>query len=406
MKRRDLLKYTATAALAGSLPGLVAADPPAQAGTSSLAWDRILVLIELKGGNDGLNTVVPYTDTEYYKLRPNLAIAQDQVLRLTPTLGFHPMLNPLMESWEAQQLGIVMGVGYPRPNRSHFRGIDIWHGGGDADEIARDGWLARLLDGALQADKPQGLLAHAVVWGNENTVGHAGLGPLFGRELETLVMNRAEDFLKRAQAFAVPTESPLNPTHGHVLKAQTDLVNCAGRLKQVLAKAKEPAGDWTRHRFGRHMQQTAQLINGGARIPVYKLAIDGFDTHAGQLGPHQNLMDVVAKSIAALRTACIAGGTWDKVLVMTYSEFGRRVGGNDSGGTDHGTAAPLFLCGGKVKGGIYGEQPPCNRLEYGDLISTVDYRQTYASVAGDWWGYKGEFMKKQSSFKRLGLIRA
>jgi len=397
-QRRDLLKAGSALALLCGLPAIGGAplwaptpddDPP------NFDWQRVLVLVELKGGNDGLNTVVPYGDQRYYEQRKLLSVAQDQVLRMSRKLGLHPQLEPLMASIKAGDCAIIQGCGYQKPNRSHFRGIDIWNAGSEPDELAHDGWLARIL-ADVAATAPDDLTAHGVVWGHSDTVGHAGLGPLYGHELRNLVMDRTQDFIERAERIAPLAAEATNPAHAHVLRIRKDVLLTAERLRRFQDQVPQLRGRFPSHRFGQHCQRTAELIAAGAKIPVYKLTLDGFDTHAKQHGRHEELLGQFAGGIAALREALIGADCWDRTLVMTYSEFGRRVADNDSGGTDHGAAAPHFMLGGKVRGQLYGEHPSLSHLVGGDLRATTDYRQLYATVAREWWGYQRDFLSRRN----------
>lgn len=406
LSRRDLLKLGSAAALSLALPGigrgLRAHEPTA---SDDLDWDRILVLVELKGGNDGLNTVIPYADPLYPQLRTRIAIGRDQVLRLSPQLGLNPRLHALMAAWEAKDMAIVLGCGYPQPNRSHFRGIDIWNTGSSSEEMLREGWLARLLDGA-QAHNPDNLLAHAVLWDKSDSVGHAGLGPLHGRDLQTLIMESPGEFMKRTRYVeAIPGEGR-NPAHAHILNGLRSVVNSRNQIAAVMAQGETTGDGFPNGRFGDQLRNTTTFITAGARVPVYKLTLNGFDTHSGQRWHHERLLEQLGNGLAEFRKRCIAADVWDRVLVMTYSEFGRRAHDNASGGTDHGTAAPHFLLGGKVKGGtLYGDQPALDDLAYGDLKYTTDYRQMYQTVAREWWRF-GDKVLTTDSVKPLGAIRS
>lgn len=400
LKRRDVLKLGGAAALSAAGLRLPANDPVTPG--DGFHWDRVLVLVELKGGNDGLNTVVPYADAEYARLRKGITVGRDQVQRLSPALGLHPRLAPLMAAHEAGELAVVLGCGYRQPNRSHFRGIDIWNSGSDSDQILHTGWLARVLD-AQRAAEPGDLVAHAVLWDRSDAVGHSGLGPLEGVDLRTLVMQSPHDFLERTAGLEPIAAEARNPAHARILSSLEATAAARTRLQRIVDDRRQLARFPQGH-FGSQLEHTATFIASGARIPVYKLTLDGFDTHADQRWRHEQLLGQLGEGLAALRQACIAAGTWDRVMVMTYSEFGRRALANASGGTDHGTAAPHVVLGGRVKGGLYGEQPSLTDLAYHDLKYTTDFRRLYRSAASEWLGHGGDFLT-ESGIEGLGLVR-
>jgi len=409
MHRRDLLKLGAAASFGAAFPGLAdAANPPAkpEAPASSIDWKRSVVLVEMRGGNDGLNTVVPFSDPLYYKHRPRIGVPEAEVLKLGKSpVGLNPVLKDLLPGWEAQDLAIALGVGYPRPNRSHFRGIDIWHSASKADELLHDGWLSRILVGSAEG-KPADLLADGIVWGYSDTVGYAGFGPLYGHQLRTIIMNTTEDFVRRAKGVEkAPSVADANPSLKRLLAVQDDLDQTADRLIELQKKPAKFKTVFPGGNLAANLKQTVRLLAAGAHVPVFKLTIDGFDTHAGQKERHERLLTQVGGALGAFRAACIESGVWDNVLLMTYSEFGRRVYENDSLGTDHGTAAPHFIMGGKVKGGLYGTQPKLDQLDDGDLVHTTDYRSLYQTVAKDWWGYKPDFLTEKRT-PSLGCVKA
>lgn len=372
MKRRDF--FVSGSALAGIV--LLAPRALAQAKANGFRADRTLVLIELAGGNDGLNTIVPYADAAYARLRPGIGIKREAVVQVDEKLGFHPSLAPLIESWKTGELAIVQGVGYENPNRSHFRSIDIWDTASGSNRYVADGWVARLLGGQKRnTDR----LADAVVLGG-------GTGSVTGAGLRAVSMPDPQRFLRQAQGMQPAEAAPTNPALAHVLKVQHEIQDTAKELRSVLARAPEIAGDFPNGPLAQQLRVAARLIAAGAVVPVVKVALGGFDTHANQPGQHANLLRQVGESLVAFRKALTAAGRWDRVLAMTYSEFGRRAAQNGSNGTDHGTAAPHFILGGAVKGGLYGPAPNLGDLVNGDLRHAIDYRSLYATAAQGWWG--------------------
>jgi uncharacterized protein (DUF1501 family) len=373
MRRRDFL-------LTGSaFASFTMLAPEVSAQTRAAGWraDRTVVLIELAGGNDGLNTVVPYADPVYQRLRTGLAIKRETVVQLDEKLGLHPSLAPLSEAWKAGELAIVQSVGYENPNRSHFRSIDIWDTASGSNRYLADGWVARVIGGSRRTAER---LADAVVLGG-------GTGPVTGSGLRAVSMPDPQRFLRQARGMHAAEARPANPALAHVIKVQREIQDTATELRDVLARAPEVRGEFSNGPLAQQLRIAARLINAKAVVPVVKLALGGFDTHANQPPVHANLLRQLGEGLAAFRKTLADAGRWNDVLVMTYSEFGRRAAQNGSNGTDHGTAAPHFVLGGKVKGGFHGPAPNLADLANGDLKHAIDYRSLYATAAVTWWGF-------------------
>jgi uncharacterized protein (DUF1501 family) len=366
MQRRTFLQT-----LAGSTALWIA---PRLAAEESKGYARTLVLLELKGGNDGLNTVIPYADDEYYALRPKLAIARDQVLQLDQRTGLHPALEPMLPLWRDRQCAIVQGVGYPKPNLSHFRSIEIWDAGCASDEYLPDGWLARLF--AAQPVAPS-FAADGIV------VGSAELGPLAGTGTRAIALQNTAQFMRQARSARERAVAG-NPALEHILKVESDIALAAARLEADHVFTTE----FPKHALGNALKTAAQIIAGRSNVAAIKVSHNGFDTHSNQPNQHARLLGEMAESLAAFRAALQEAGRWDSTLVMTYAEFGRRPRQNSSNGTDHGTASAHFLLGGKVAGGLYGEAPRLRALDgQGNLAFAVDFRSLYATVIERWWGF-------------------
>jgi uncharacterized protein (DUF1501 family) len=284
--RRDVLRLAAGVVAGAFLPGVLSAGDPPTSTTGSIDLRRAVLLIELRGGNDGLNTVVPFADGNYRSARPTLAIPGEQVLKIDAKTGLHPALAPLGDAIKGGDLAIVQGVGYPQPNRSHFRGIDIWHGATKADELGSDGWLARILAHA-PLRKDADLLADGVVLGAHATIGYQGLGPLYGPDLRVLVMDSPADFIKRAagiQAVA-GAQAEAGSALAQVLGVQADIAATAQRLAALDAQAPQSAVEFPNHELGRQLAMAARLITAEAGVPVWKLTLEGFDTPRGIARP-------------------------------------------------------------------------------------------------------------------------
>ena len=354
-------------------------------------WQRTLVLVELNGGNDGLNTVVPYADPLYRPLRPELAVPADKVLQLDERLGLHPELERLMPLWADREMAVVLGVGYPEPNFSHFRSIDIWETATEEHRFAEEGWITRTF---REGRPPASLAADGIVLGRNDP------GPLTGYGSRIVNLKRLRSLKKQRQKLKTPNITRENSGLTHVIKTQDRINHAARKLVEKNLDKVALKGEFPAHSFGKQMELAARLIAGGSGIPVIKCSLGGFDTHAGQIYRHPRLMGKLAGGLSAFTQTMKAAGLWDKILVMTYAEFGRRPKENASGGTDHGTAAPHFMLGGRVRGGFYGEQPPLDQLRNENLEHRVDFREMYAAVARDWWGLKAEFL----STKALSVI--
>ena len=365
MERRDFLKSAALLAFTG-VGGLAraAAAPPGR---------KLLVLVELKGGNDGLNTVVPFADPRYAQMRPRLAIPRDQVVQLTEAAGLHPSLAPLKPLWDARELAIVQGVGYPQPNLSHFRSIEIWDTASKSDEYLDAGWLSRAF---AASPSPAGFAADGVV------VGPNAMGPLAGHGARAIALNNPEQFLRSARLARAEGESR-NAALAHILSVERDVMVSAERLQA----RRKFAAEFPRGPFGNAANTAAQLAANEAGVAVVRLSLAGFDTHANQQGTHGTLLKQLGEGLTALRQALVEIGRWDSTVIATYAEFGRRPRENQSGGTDHGTASAHLVMGGAVKGGLYGAAPALDRLDgNGNLPFGVDFRSYYSTFLSRWWG--------------------
>lgn len=387
MDRRDFLK-------AAGLGAVLLCGPQALWAEQSSARRRVLVLVELKGGNDGLNTVIPFADPAYQRLRPGIGIAADKTLKLSEQIGLHPALEPLMASWKARDMAIVQGVGYPTPNRSHFRSIEIWDTASRSNEYLDEGWIAQAWEGKL----PKGLMAEALVLGDGDN------GPTRGPDMRTISMQGIQQLQRGAKRLLKDRQtdpaSAKNPALAHLLKTQLDVLQASEGLQASMKDAPALGVPFPATPIGKELELAAQLVAANVPVLVLKVSHGSFDTHAGQLNRHNTLLTQLSGALAAFRAAMVKLGRWDDVMVMTYSEFGRRAAQNGSGGTDHGTAAPQFVMGGKVTGGLHGAAPSLTDLQGGDLKHTVDFRELYATVTQRFWslGAGGEH-------KPLNIIR-
>ncbi len=344
---------------------------------------RVLLLVELKGGNDGMNTLIPYADPKYRELRPSIGMARDHVIQLDEKVGLHQKLEPLMEAWKAKDFAIVQGVGYPYPNRSHFRSIEIWDTASASNQTVSEGWVAQAFNGATL---PRGA-------GVDSIVIDTNALPVTGPELRTIVMQDAENFLKAAQS--VKDSSGLrdggNPALRHLLDVRHEVNAAAAGLRDRLHEGPSPAYAYQDPAFGRQLDLATRILMAKVPVVAIKVSLNGFDTHANQMPTQERLLGVLATDLATLRRNLIAADLWNNVAVLTYSEFGRRARQNASNGTDHGTAAPHFVMGGKVKGGLHGAYPSLADLQDGDMRYSVDFRTVFSTMAQGCWNVRNDF---------------
>ncbi len=405
--------WTVPAFIDLSARALAAQVTPGHTSNPGVPEDRVLVVIQLAGGNDGLNTVVPFGEAAYYKARPAIAIPKDQVLRLSNSdgVGLHPKLGALREMYDDGQLSIIQGVGYPNPNRSHFKSMDIWH---TADLSGTgEGWLGRYFDNqccgtaagsARNAGAPQAPIGGDAGIALGRTAPLAMEGRKFrpiafetpdlfrwtGEDMDDEKLHEAYRTLSGAAGDLAP--APANsPPHGHdtaasfLTRTTLDAQVASDRIRRAVSRT--PQTEYPRTPLGRQLMMVASMIAAGLPTRVYYVSLGGFDTHAGQggvNGTQANLLETFAQALRAFYTDLKKQENDGRVLTMTFSEFGRRVGQNASAGTDHGTAAPMFLAGPMVRPGVLGNHPSLTDLDNGDLKFTADFRSVYAGVLAQW----------------------
>jgi uncharacterized protein (DUF1501 family) len=388
LSRRNFLK-SSLVALAPTVPGFLgrtAAQAPAADRPG--ARDTILVVVQLTGGNDGLNTVIPFRDENYARLRPTLKQAPDQIRRINDTMGLHPSMTGLAELLQDQALGIVQGVGYPNPTQSHFLSMDIWQSATTA-ETKPDGWIGR----ALQSI-PGSASFHLA---NPNEVAPLALT---GAPVRVPSITTLEDFQLRVNgASRTDTRQQrqlIESAAAAPAPGSTELLDfvrqtaantyASSRRLQEIGRSYQPRVDYPNTALANHLKLAAQLIDGGLGARLFYVSIDGFDTHAAQAVAHAQLLTEVSGAMTAFYRDMAARGQHNRILMMTFSEFGRRARENGSQGTDHGSAAPMLLVGGRVKAGLIGAHPSLTDLEAGNLRHHTDFRQVYASVLEHWLG--------------------
>ncbi|MGE3309086.1 MAG: DUF1501 domain-containing protein [Limisphaerales bacterium] len=408
--RREFLRTTVLgAALAGTAPAFLtrtwavldaqARDAAIQATTGRDG--PILVVLQMAGGNDGLNTVVPSQNDHYRRARRRLGLPDKDLLKLGGDLSWHPALQGFRKLAEAGHLSVVQGVGYPNPNRSHFRSTEIWQTAADSNRVVREGWIGRYFDHecdgcdptvgvSIGRQMPQAFTARVPTGitlagpARNRGTGSPRAGGKMGME------GMVEDSgASEAAGGTIDALSGGSATSGSVLdyldRTAMDAQVSSAKVREILARA-ETGAAYPGNGLAQSLKTVARLIAGGLLTRIYYLSQGGYDTHRDQLGTHARLLGELGDSVNAFIEDLKAQGQLERVLLMTFSEFGRRVGENASGGTDHGAAGPMFLAGAKLPTLLHGRYPSLapGDLLNGDLRFEVDFRRVYASVLENW----------------------
>jgi uncharacterized protein (DUF1501 family) len=367
----------------------------------------ILVVVQLAGGNDGLNTVVPYADDAYHRARPRLALPNDEILTIDNHVGLNPKLAGLKSLYDEGHLAVVQGVGYPNPNRSHFRSTEIWQTASDADRNETHGWLGRYFDNccsgadptigvAIGEEMPQAFAAKNPTgitfsrpeqfrWRpSERNSGHMSTEEIFFRQLNGFDEENTPDATDGASIGTLPGTSKSDlSTLDFLQRTALDAQLSSDKILAIARKYKSTI-PYPQGQLAASLNIIARMIAGGLTTRVYYTSQGGFDTHAGQFNTHERLMTELNDTIAAFVADLKQQGNFERVLLITFSEFGRRVAENANGGTDHGTAAPMFVLGGRVKPGLFGKHPSLTDLDDGDLKFNTDFRSVYGTVLDSW----------------------
>jgi uncharacterized protein (DUF1501 family) len=405
------LAWTVPAFLANTFTALdsAAADSATQIVTGKDA--TILVVLQMAGGNDGINTVVPYANDFYHKARPTIGLSGEKVLKLNGEVGLHSAMKGFKELYDGGQLSVIQGVGYPNPNRSHFRSTEIWQTASDSQRVEKYGWVGRYFDSACAgADPTVGV-----------TIGSQLPQSFFAAKPKGIVFNNpqnyrfmangqeTEDSYKKLNDQEMMTEHPDENSGGSIgmlpagmpmtggkavdfiSRTAMDAQHSSDEVRAIAAKIQNQAV-YPGSQLGNGLKLVAKLIGGGLPTRIYYVSQGGYDTHTNQLGSQQRLLGDLSESVKAFTDDLKAQGNMGRVLVMTFSEFGRRVAENANGGTDHGAAAPMFIIGNKVKAGLLGRYPSLapGDLFQGDVKYNVDFRSVYAGVLENWLKTKSE----------------
>lgn len=432
-RRSFLFRGLTLASIAPTVPAFVGLSGQALAemvlpGMSSIAGapeDHILVVIQLSGGNDGLNTVVPYGFDQYYKLRPGIGIPRDQVLKLSKAegVGLHPRLTGMRDLYDDGQCAIIQGVGYPNPNRSHFKSMDIWH---TADTTATgDGWLGRYFDneccgfGKGESGTAEGSKSAEPETAPGIAIGRTAPLAMQGRTIKPISFESAELFKWSGEEIHETLGKPYEEINrrgetedarpgsnsAFLMRTALDAQVSSDMIRKAVAA--QSLVTYPQNQLSQQLAMVAKMIRAGLKTRVYYVQHGGFDTHAQQGGPqgrHGNLLAQLGDSVKAFYADLKAQENHERVLTMSFSEFGRRAGQNASQGTDHGTAAPMFLFGPMVKAGVIGNHPSLTDLDDGDLKYKIDFRSVYAGVLEDW--FKADSKKVlEGTYKAVKALR-
>jgi len=374
MDRRDFIKTSSLASGYFLLPGFL--KPLEQLNTGT---QKNLVVIQLSGGNDWLNTVIPYNNDLYYKKRPKLGLKDDKIIQLENGLALNSSLALLKGIYGNGEMAIVNNVGYPNPDRSHFRSMDIWQTASGSKEFLHTGWLGRYLDNdcknAYEGIEADNYLSLALKGKKLNGLAVKNLNQLY-KETKTPYFNDI--------AQAAKNDLLTEDNQGYLYKT---LIETQSSVDYIYEKNKiqSNAFEYPTTELGKQLKDIAGFIASGITTKVYYVSMGGFDTHVGQLNRQEKLLQQYSEAVSAFISNLKAMGKWDETLVFTFSEFGRRVEENASGGTDHGTAGNVFLFGRNLKKkGIINELPDLENLNDGDIKYSVDFRSIYKNILSDW----------------------
>ena len=381
MNRRDLINFLAA--------GIAIPLAPISISAASIKSGKRLILVELSGANDGLNTVIPIKDERYGELRPRIKIDRSKAFNLGNGLVLNSAMRSLDGALQAGDLAIMQGLGYPGQNRSHFKSIALWETGGDGTKSGKNGWLTEDIEQMTGSDQ---LDAHGISL-------DGGMGIFASPSGVWLSMTSLGQFSTLQKKLVIPNQTlSSNPALSFVLDRAHALNSSMQSISSKISRLRNKNLNINAGDFGKQASMAAYLIDAGISAPVLKLKIGSFDTHENQTWRHRRLLQDLSKGLSGLRRALIQSGHWDNTLIMTYSEFGRRAKENESGGTDHGTAAPHFLMSGSLEGGLWGIHPDLGNLTDGDVKFTTDYRVVYDKILSDWFGLeKNRFQNYRSN---------
>ncbi len=396
ISRRNFLNKSALATMGGIfVPRFLKAYEGANIGNGNP--QKKLIVIQFSGGNDGLNCIVPYQNDIYYKLRPTLAIPKNKVISLTDELGLNPALAPLQKLYDNGDWTIINSVGYPNPDRSHFRSMDIWHTASASKEVLSSGWLGRFLD--KNAVSPH----HALEINQQLNLA------LKGQQKAGFALVNPRQIQRLAQHKAIQNSIRQQSNHSHdqlvnyLYQTAASTVSSADYIFEK-SKTYHSTESYPQGKLGKELQQVAELIIAGLDTQIYYITLGSFDTHSNQKAQQNKLLEDYAKGIAALVQDLKKNDFWKDTLIMTFSEFGRRVAENGSKGTDHGKGNNLYLMSGSLaSAGFWNTASDLEKLNEGDINFEVDFRQIYATILDKWLQTNDSYILSES-FSSLNLF--
>lgn len=377
MKRKEFIHLSALATTALMVPEFLQA---AARNSVMPVTGKKLVVIQLSGGNDGLNTIVPYTNDIYYQNRPTIAISKENVLKLNDSLGINNVMSGFKELYDVGQMAILNNVGYPNPDRSHFRSMDIWHSASHANEYLTTGWIGRYLDATCKGcAMPTGAIEI------DDTLSLA----LKGNDVKGMAMKdvaRFHNLAKQTATFNNPTFAGNNSNLNYLYKTLAE-ANAGAEYLLEKSKVHKSKASYPQTMLGKDLKTIAELLTSGADTSVYYTSHTGFDTHAAQVGQQNKRLQELSEAVTVFVNDLKANNKFDDVCIMIFSEFGRRVKQNAANGTDHGTANNVFIIGNRLKQkGIITENPDLATLDAGDLVFKTDFRSIYSTLLNKWLG--------------------
>lgn len=383
MKRRDFIKLSLFCSSAILFPIDVEAKR---------ASKRTLILVELDGGNDGLNSLVPFNDKNYYNLRPNIALKKEQVNEIDKSFGLNKSLRWISKLYRDKNCAIVQGLGYDKPNLSHFRSIEIVETASKSNEYLDEGWIAKSLERfSITKTRP----ANAIL------IGKRKKGHLFSKSLDVLQIKNINKFIKSSTSLNSYSLTSSSNKSLNFLKNEENSIKRASASLEKYANNIEIKTSFEDTDISNDFKEAAKLIKSKIDIPVIKISQNGYDTHANQLERQNKLLKELDSAVASFVAEMKENRLFNDVLIVTYSEFGRRVKENGSLGTDHGTASCQFVIGGRVKGGLYGKAPSLSKLHKNNLLYTTHYRSYYNTILTNWLGDKNN---KFNSYEILNFL--
>ena len=376
MKRKEFIQLSALSSTALLIPGFIKSAAVSKLISESTANGKKLIVIQMSGGNDGLNTIIPYRNDHYYKLRPSLALKEKDMLPLNDELAMNCALGGLKSLYDQGYVSILNNVGYPNPDRSHFRSMDIWHSASDSDKYLTTGWLGRYLD--HQCDgcaKPYSAIEF------DDTLSLA----MKGYQVKGLALHNANLFYTLAKGqHKMPTGTTTNDNLNYLYKTMVETEESADYLYSLSKKYNTPV-TYPNDGLSKNLKTIGELIIAGASTSIYYASISGFDTHVNQSGQQERNLGIVSGGIEALVADLKQAGRLDDVLILVFSEFGRRAKQNASNGTDHGKANNIFIISSQLKkSAIYNSSPDLENLDEGDIAHTIDFRSVYATIMKKW----------------------